>query len=318
MQSRRLFVYFDIEPLPAAWAAYRGQMCSAASIGTSSFRPIAYWPYGLLKGAAAGDLKKLSRLEKEFALEKVRREYYPTCVSRLHGIYMWESEEDAIRCEAKWRPKEGQYFDRQQLVEVGFTYSNLTRVDTQWIDHFVLANATDLDQDNLAWTHAYWRGEPFDSNPHWEVLVEGRGIIWGTELRMRALRRIEDHWQHLTGQLELARLALGLGSDLYNLTPFVFRLNDETVRVDFCIDGRDENDSFMQRLGEYMKTLEKSAVNWRAVQELGLKDQFRPNLRQEGFEFSLNCLSLQGRAAVEYVLSSRDGITWSGETSFIV
>jgi hypothetical protein len=194
MKSARFFVYMNIEPLAAAWAAYRGQMCSASSIGTRDFRPIAYWPYGLLKGAARGCARSLQRLEKEIAIEQVRREYYPQQVSRLHGIYVWGTEEDAIRGE-KWREKEGLHFDRENLVEVGFGYTNLSKVDTQWIDYFLINDDYRLNRANLSWAHSYWSGKKWDDNPHWELLVEGRGTIWGTVLRMRALEKIEAGWR---------------------------------------------------------------------------------------------------------------------------
>ena len=81
METEKFFVYLNIEPLPAAWAAYRGVMCSASSVGTKEFRPIAYWPYGLMRKAAAGDERARLRLEKEIALEDVRRRAYP-CQSK--------------------------------------------------------------------------------------------------------------------------------------------------------------------------------------------------------------------------------------------
>lgn len=130
MPSKRFFVYLNIEPFPTTWATYRGSMCSASTVGDEHFRPIAYWPYGLLKRTATGCKQSLQRLEKEIAIEQIRRDHYTQQVSRLHGIYLWENEEDAIRCESKWRQKEGQHFDRDRLVEVGFTYTNLSRVDT--------------------------------------------------------------------------------------------------------------------------------------------------------------------------------------------
>jgi len=193
MQSERFFVYLNIEPLPAAWAAYRGAMCSASTVGTDAFRPIAYWSCGLMRRGQAGDKRALLRLEKEIAVEQIRSRHYPHQVSRLHGIYVWGSEEDAVRCEPKWRESEGQHFDRDKLVEVGFSYTNLTRVDTQWIDKFVINDSVLLDWNDLAWAYLYWNGEPWDNNPHWEILVEGRGSIWGTQLRTRAMQRIQNH-----------------------------------------------------------------------------------------------------------------------------
>ena len=279
MNYDRFFVYLNIDPLPAAWAAYRGTMYSASTVGTEVFRPIAYWPYGLMKRGREGDRLALLRLEKEITLEQIRKLHYPQRVSRLHGIYVWGSEEEAIRCESKWRVSEGKYFDRDNLGEVGFTYSNLTKVDAQWIDEFVLTSGVPADFD---WAHSYWNGEPRNSNPHWEILIEGRGLIWGTQVRENALRRIETHWPHLLGQSELSRIAVQIGSDLYNIAPFVFQERSNSIRVEFCLDARDQTDAFMKRIGEYISSLDKTVINYKAL-ELLRSNQTLPDLRPKGF-----------------------------------
>ena len=130
--------------------------------------------------------------------------------------------EDAIRCELKWRTSEGQHFDRDNLVELAFTYTNLTRADTQWIDQFIIKDGVPLDWDDLKWAHQYWSGQPWDGNPHWEFLVEGRGVLWGTALRAKAMQWVKNQWSHLMGQLELSRLAVELESDLYSIAPYLF------------------------------------------------------------------------------------------------
>jgi len=313
--SGRFFVYLNIDPFPTAWAAYRGQMCSASSMGTDEFRPIAYWPYGLLKRVASGSKSSLLRLEKEFALERVRREQYGYQVSRLHGIYLWESEEDAIRCEPKWRDKEGQHFEQDQLVEVEFSYTNRSRVDTQWIDHYVLNDAEPLDRCDLGWAHAYWKGERWNITPHWEILVEGRGWILGTSHRMKAFERIEDGWPHVVGQLELARLAAEIDSDLYNIAPYAFQPAPDVVRIASTIDVRDDNESFMQRVGNYIRTLDKSHVNGRALELLRPGILRTPDLRDLAFDFDATCLSSEDQACFPRVLSTRDAMPWGRQTS---
>jgi hypothetical protein len=232
----------------------------------------------------------------------------------MHGIYLWPSEADAIRCESKWRESEGQHFDRNCLVEVGFSYSNLTRVDTQWIDNFLLNNDVSLDRNDLTWAHRYWRGDQWDESPHWELIAEGRGVIWGTTLRMKALKRVETSWPNLLGQLELARIAAELGSDLYTMAPFVFAKEDGVWRVDFLIDARDENADFMAKAGSFIRSTDRSAINWNALERLRSERQARPDLTGEGFEFDSSLLTPEGRAGISTLVSHRDSVTWGGFT----
>ena len=192
---------------------------------------------------------------------------------------------------------------------MGFGYTNLSKVDTQWIDYFLINDDYRLNRADLSWAHSYWSGKKWDDNPHWELLVEGRGTIWGTVLRMRALEKIEAGWPQLLGQLEISRLAADLGSDLYNIAPFIFRSDQspDSVRVQFCADGRDENDAaFWTKLGNHIRSLENSAVHWRAIELLRSSQQRRPDLTQEGVEFDLKLLSDEGRQQSR-VESSRSG-----------
>jgi len=84
-------------------------------------------------------------------------------VSRLHGIYLWKTKDDAIRGE-RWRLKEGQHFAPEQLAEVEFYRTNRTEADTQWIDAHVLEDGYALDRSDLSWAHKYWSGEQRSHN----------------------------------------------------------------------------------------------------------------------------------------------------------
>ena len=126
-------------------------------------------------------------------------------------------------------------------------------------------------------------------------------------------RKIEAGWPKLLGQLEISRLAADLGSDLYNIAPFIFRSDQspDSVRVQFCADGRDENDAaFWTKLGNHIRSLENSAVHWRAIELLRSSQQRRPDLTQEGVEFDLKLLSDEGRPAISRAVSEFDD-RWS-------
>ena len=90
--SNRVFwLYLNIDLVPVAWTAYRGVLMTACNFGTKEFRPLSYWPLGLLKR------RERIRLLKELRPEEIRREFYPHQVSRLHGLYVWGDHDSAVR-----------------------------------------------------------------------------------------------------------------------------------------------------------------------------------------------------------------------------
>lgn len=138
LPSHSFLLYLNIDFFPASWVAYRGTLITPSNDGTQNFRPISYWPYTLSK------TKRTLRFQKELELEQIRRKFYPTQASRLHGIYMWGDKQPAGRGE-RWRKTEGNHFHADYLVELGFTYSRLSCVDTNWFDAYLLPDSVPLD-----------------------------------------------------------------------------------------------------------------------------------------------------------------------------
>jgi hypothetical protein len=109
--------------------------------------------------------------------------------------------------------------------------------------------------------------------------------------------------------LEVSRLAAEIGSDLYSMSPFILR-RDDSIRIEFCIDTRDDNADFFTKLGEHIKNLEKSSVHWAAIELLRSSQQRLPDLRQEGVTFDPRALSDEGRAGFSKIRSEFDS-SWS-------
>jgi hypothetical protein len=151
--ARTFWVYLNIDVFPTAWAAYRGLLITPSNYGTENFRPLSYWPLHLLKD------RQKNRLQKELRLEEIRRVFYSHQVSRLHGIYLWGDVASAERGQKRWGAAAGTHFHPDYLVEVGFTYTAMSRVDTTWIDEYLLPDSIPLDQGNEGWMHSYWKGE---------------------------------------------------------------------------------------------------------------------------------------------------------------
>lgn len=308
--SRSFFVYLNIDVFPAAWAAYRGQLITPSNYGTPTFRPFSYWPVGLLRD------RRILRLQKELELERIRRQSYPTQVSRLHGIYLWGDEESAKRGE-RWRENEGNHYHPDYLVEVGFTYSRLSRVDTNWIDKCLLPDSVPLDRTDPAWMHSYWKGEPrHDMEPLWEYIAEGRGVVYGTALRMKAYEIVKRHAPESLGQLELGRIAVQLGSDLHHIAPFILRVSQTRFRVDYFGDERDQNDEFMTASGNYIQQIaqkDRSQTNFEALNLLQ-GDTRRADLRHLGFEIDCKNFQVDEQTFVDAFVSQHDGSIWHGLT----
>ncbi len=307
--TRSFFLYLNIDFFPAAWSAYRGLLITASNYGTVDFRPLSYWPVRLLQE------RRVLRLQKELMLEQVRRCNYPDAVSRLHGIYLWGDEQSASRGE-RWRDTEGSHFHHDYLVEVGFTYSRLSRVDTNWIDKYLLPDSVPADR-NAEWMHKYWAGEacPGDE-PLWEYIAEGRGLIYGTTIRMQAYNKVAAAAPKSLGQLELGRIAMEMGSNLYTAAPFILSTENGEFRVDYYLDVNDQNPDFMVRAGHFInKTAEResSHINWDALNLLR-EDTKTPNLRALGFTFNSQDFHIDDRMLIESLVSRHDGSMWVGVT----
>jgi hypothetical protein len=168
-----------------------------------------------------------------------------------------------------------------------------------------------LGYDDLLWAHKYWSGEEKSDRPHWEQIVEGRGVILTTALRQRALKRIEDEYPHLPGELEIGRLAAELGSDLNVVAPFVLVQRPGTLSSEYFLDARDHTADFMTRLENHIRMLPRECVHWVALDLLRNGILHTPDLRKERFELDLDILSNEGRLTISTAVSPRDTIDWS-------
>ena len=44
-------------------------------------------------------------------------------------------------------------------MELSFTYSAISRVDTTWIDRYLLSDLVPVEE--VDWMHSYWKGVPY-------------------------------------------------------------------------------------------------------------------------------------------------------------
>ncbi|MGE3977055.1 MAG: hypothetical protein AB7F94_05650 [Nitrospira sp.] len=279
---------------------------TACNFGTKEFRPLSYWPLGLLK--------KRDRIPllKELRLEEIRREFYPHQVSRLHGLYVWGDQDSAVRGQQRWGTVAGTHFQPEYLVEVSFTYSALSRVDTTWIDECLLPDTIPFDENDVDLMHSYWKGDPYlESDPLGEYIVEGRGVIWGTALREKAYEILEQQAPLSLGQLELGRIAVKLGSELYHIAPYIQRTGKTKFMVRYFFDGRQQNNDFMRILGRHIAKADGSAINWHAINLLK-ETTYLLDLQHLSFEIDSSEFVNDVDRFLRATVSEYDGTSWGG------
>ena len=264
MLTTDAWVFLNISNPVCAWATYRSVLVSVPS--GPGF--ISVWTAAMLKN---GDP---NRIRRELMLERHRATFFPQRVSRLKGMYCFTDLESAERA-LKW----GSYFRAENLAELSLAQAKQgDRMDSNWISYSEIENSPDPKEA----MDSYWSGKPYPhEDPIWEVLVEGRLIVLGVELREPAYKLIDHYMPESTEILELGRVAAWVGSDLGSSCGFL-RNDGDYVVLDYLMDMREANDpAFLERiaqLGESGHPMRPEAVQ--AFRD----DKVRvPDLRPFGF-----------------------------------
>lgn len=125
-----LYAYLNITNPMVAWEVAIGRIRSACDTTREQFG-VSVWSYSLLRKFSIEGANR--RFINELLLESVRQRAHPQAVSRLAGIYFFESESDAHSALDRWRMPERKPF----ISEVSFSANNLTRVDSEWITSYL-------------------------------------------------------------------------------------------------------------------------------------------------------------------------------------
>jgi len=188
--KHRLYAYLNIMNPMVAWEVAIGRIKSSCDISPNSFGT-SIWAYSLLRKLALQGMDK--RFNNELRLESVRQRLPRRTVSRLSGVYFFDSEADALAAVQRWGiPSRAQF-----ISPVDFYPNMLTRVDSEWITSYIQSDETD-------WMEHYWNGETLGEKPLTEVLASGIGQILNIELRQRAIEQIYKKWPTSTPLLSMA------------------------------------------------------------------------------------------------------------------
>lgn len=193
--KHRLFAYLNIMNPMVAWEVAIGRIKSSCDISPNSLGT-SIWAYSLLRKLALQGMDK--RFNNELMLESVRQQLPQRTVSRLSGVYFFESEGDARAAVERWGiPSRAQF-----ISPIDFYPNMLTRVDSEWITSYIQSDEAD-------WMERYWNGETLGQKPLTEVLASGIGQVRNMELRKRAIEQIYKKWTTATPLLSMACCGFG-------------------------------------------------------------------------------------------------------------
>jgi hypothetical protein len=266
-----VFAFLNVDEPWVAWLVYRGEM---VTLPTVSQEVLSLWHAKyLIDSARSGP--RLPYYRTELEIERERRKSFPQRVSRLSGLYFFEDAESARRAGLRW---DGNFRD-EHLAEIELIeQNNVSRYDSEWITHH-MASA------DRSWILDYLSGKLLGPEPLWELLVEGRGFVLGTELRQHAYEVVKHEWPRSLALLEISRLAVELRSDLGLIVPRL-TVQGNVARVDAYMNMEDaENPEFLGRLRNYVINRE-GPMN--AADLSQMSEEMRvPDLRGHSVEFAL-------------------------------
>jgi len=216
-QWRRLYAYLNIENPHVAWEVAIGRIQSHGLFTDQSFG-ISVWHASRLKKLSTFGL--VDSVLDEFSLELYRKTNYPDKVSRMQGVYFFESEEMLNIAFQRWSIP----INKAYISEVNFHGVNFSNHDSEWITDCMGGN----DKD---WFGPYLRGDTRGANPLTEVVASGIGNILNNDLRNLAIQKVLERTPDSSPFLFLAIAATKLGvMDAALSTPYVY-LEDGRIAV---------------------------------------------------------------------------------------
>lgn len=262
------YLCLDVTDPRVAWAAYRGVLISAT---TSS-------PFAIsLRAATLLQEYGGVRLHNELLIEETRIKHAPSKISRLRGLFAFLDLASAKEA-TSW----GGHFDPTLRVECFIQGSGTSSpVDANWITYAPQDPQGYLRREEQGWIASYWLGEPYPrADPIWEIIVDGRVTIYGSNLRSRAYDVVRETWPNTLTFLEVARIAACLGHDLGHLSGILMKKRN-TYKIDYVMDMREADDAnFLEELRRHLKE-EPGEVNWSDLRQHQASGSFGevPDLR---------------------------------------
>ena len=235
------FAFLNIDHPIVAWGAYRAILVSSNAEYQPPQCPVSMMFAGIILG------QNNVRFCNELLIEKYRQKHFPSCQSRLTGMYFFE-ERNTAKHAYEW----GGHFSPKYLAELElYPTSAIFRHDANWITHAPIDKRGRIKSEE--WIPKYWSGQEYPGKiPVWELIVQGRAVICGTELRERAYQNILKKFPGAVSILEVSRIAAHVGSDLGQVSAWIIRKSERLMDLSFYLDMRDaDNPEFLERVQLY-------------------------------------------------------------------
>jgi len=264
------YVFLDIEHPCLAWNVYRGTLISPDQLLDAKQAAVTLMMAGIINTLNS------VRLTNELIIEEVRMQRYSNKPSRLRSLYFFIDEQAANKA-INW----GNHFKLKNLVEVGIRHTeNANRFDADWITHAPTNEHGLLDKKQLSWIDYYWSGNPKSTAPHWEYLLNGYAVIYGTLVRENAYKLLKNQFQKSMAILEFARLAAWFDLDFGYIVPIVMKKNENSFKLRWAIN---HNEELLQKLAVELSAY-KGPVNFNDLQT---NEFVLPDLRPYFIDFEL-------------------------------
>lgn len=233
----RVFAFLNIDTPWIAWLVYRGEMVSPRATGE---QVLSVWHAKYLIDAVR-DRMRQTYYSRELEIEVMRRGSFPWKVSRLSGLYFFEDLETAKKAGRRWDSS----FRNEYLAEIEIRGSpQISKYDSEWVSRY-------MSSPDDAWIQEYLMGKPCSDEPIWELLIDGRGLVLGADVRQRAYETVKRSWPQSLGLLELSRVAVELGSDLGMIAPVITQ-KGRSAELKLYLNFSDaKNENFLNRLKAY-------------------------------------------------------------------
>lgn len=200
--------------------------------------------------------KGMNYFNLEMTLESERVKKFPHKISRLQGLFVFETKEEAENAQALWGQREN-HFQSDCLTEASCEIGhNSSKHDSNWITYFLNSGEPEYPEN---WKELYWSGTQYPhKEPVWETIVDKPLVLWNTELRKSVSDRLHDELP-CSLILRLGILACDLGYELGRTSITLFKENEclqirHMVRFDEKL-ALEVVDKIQQTKTEYMDYL---------------------------------------------------------------
>lgn len=212
----KLYAYLNIENPMVAWEVAVGRIRSSCDIESGNVG-VSVWQYNLLRRASR--LGLVTSIRHEFGLEARRKSIFSNKVSRLSGVYFFETEEMAHLALERWGLP-ARY--KEYISEVGFSPTNFSRYDSEWITTYMLDECD-------GWYDSYLNGETLGISPLTEVIASGIGSVRNKQLRIKAYKKIYEEFPTATPILvaAMAGYCEGVSENAGLVVPYISLKGDK-------------------------------------------------------------------------------------------